>query len=90
MDKYCCMIYTEKGAMFSVENVNLHLIYFNYFNSINELFDTFDFTVCMGAFDFLTEKFVLHDRFLEHNADRCRCKANCTSCFTRRQMYQIL
>lgn len=70
MDKYSCMIYTEKGVMFSVTHVNLHLIYFNYFNNTNELFDTFDFTICMGAFDFLTEEFVLHDRFLEHNADK--------------------
>jgi len=30
-----------------------------------EVFELFDWTVCMGAYDFLTESFVLHDKFLE-------------------------
>lgn len=32
--------------------------------SADEIVNEFDFTVCMGAYDFETDKFILHDRFL--------------------------
>ncbi|MCR8641374.1 hypothetical protein NV379_01775 [Paenibacillus sp. N1-5-1-14] len=49
---------------------NVQLIHFKYFNNAQEIFDTFDFTVCMGAFDFTTEQFILHQDFLKHNSQR--------------------
>lgn len=50
--------------------VDLQLICFKTFNNSQEIFDTFDFTSCMGAFDFNTEEFVLHNDFLKHNSQR--------------------
>ena len=43
---------------------------FDTFETAEKIFDLFDFTVCMGAFDFDTEKFVLHDKFLLHCSQR--------------------
>lgn len=48
----------------------VQLIHFKYFNNPKEVFDSFDFTVCMGAFDFQTDEFVLHSDFLKHNAQK--------------------
>lgn len=36
----------------------------------SDIFDSFDFTVCMGLFDFAADEFVLHDDFLKHLAQR--------------------
>lgn len=52
------------------DTVDLQLICFKMFDSAEDIFDTFDFTVCMGAFDFKTEEFALHSDFLKHNAQR--------------------
>lgn len=48
----------------------LQLIHFKYFNNAEEIFGTFDFTVCMGAYDFASEQFVLHKDFMKHNSQR--------------------
>lgn len=50
--------------------LNLQMIHFKYFDKAEDIFDTFDFTVCMGVFDFGTEQFVLHPDFLKHNSQR--------------------
>ncbi|WP_137743362.1 hypothetical protein [Robertmurraya siralis] len=61
---------TKKATQILYENINIQTIHFNYFDSPKEIFDTFDFTVCMGAFDFATEQFVFHPDFLKHNSQR--------------------
>ncbi len=67
---------TSKATLFyykvqdEKEPLPVQLIHFSYFNSPKEVFDSFDFTVCMGAFDFQTEEFVLHSDFLKHNAQK--------------------
>lgn len=48
----------------------LQLICFDTFDTPKKIFDTFDFTVCMGCYDFKKEKFVLHSDFLKHNSQR--------------------
>lgn len=48
----------------------VQLISFKTFNNAQEIFDTFDFTVCMGAFDCEKEEFTLHHDFLKHNSQR--------------------
>ena len=52
------------------DTVDLQLICFNAFDNAEDIFNTFDFTVCMGAFDFKTEEFILHNDFLKHNSQR--------------------
>lgn len=49
---------------------SIQLITFQYFKDVASLFNTFDFTVCMGAYDFETETFILHPDFMMHNSQR--------------------
>jgi len=62
--------HTKKATLFTYDRTKIQLIHFRYFNNPQEIFDTFDFTVCMGCFDFSTEEFVLHEDFLKHNSQR--------------------
>jgi len=62
--------HTDKAFLFKYQNIKIQAIYFQYFENAEEIFDKFDFTVCMGAFDFSTEKFVLHKDFLKHNVSK--------------------
>lgn len=61
---------TDKAFLFQKDGKKIQAIYFRYFDSAESIFDTFDFTVCMGAYDFDKEEFVLHKDFLKHNASR--------------------
>lgn len=61
---------TDKALLVKYGNIEVQLIWFDTFEDANAIFNTFDFTVCMGAFDFKTEEFVLHKDFLQHNAQR--------------------
>lgn len=61
---------TKKSVLLKIEDLNIQLIHFKYFKDAEDIFNSFDFTVCMGAFDFNTEQFVLHEQFLKHNSQR--------------------
>jgi hypothetical protein len=67
-----CLNVTDKSITFEDKGTNtkIQFICFDYFNNEQEIFDSFDFTVCMGAFSFETEEFVLHEDFLKHNSQR--------------------
>jgi hypothetical protein len=62
--------HTHKATQFSYNSLPVQLIHYQYFNRVEDIFDSFDFTVCMGAFDFKTEEFILHPDFLKHNSQR--------------------
>jgi hypothetical protein len=61
---------TGKATAMLLEKKEVQVIHFDYFNSAEEIFNTFDFTSCMGAFDFKTEEFSLHPDFMRHNSQR--------------------
>jgi hypothetical protein len=63
-------ILTKKSVLMIIDDNDVQLIHFKFFQSPDEIFDTFDFTVCMGAFDFSTEQFFLHPDFMKHNSQR--------------------
>lgn len=48
----------------------VQLMTFKYFPEVQDIFDTFDFTVCMGAFDCKTKDFIFHPDFFKHNSQR--------------------
>lgn len=52
---------------------NVQIMTFDEFPTADSIFSAFDFTVCMGAYDLDEGKFVLHDKFLEHCAQRFLC-----------------
>lgn len=65
--------YTEKSVMLPQANNKenpIQFVYFKYFSSPQEIFDTFDFTCCMGAYDIKKNEMVLHPDFLVHNAQK--------------------
>lgn len=66
----CVTTHTSKATLFLKDNRQIQMIHFKFFESPEDIFKSFDFTVCMGAFDFSTEKFVLHEDFMKHNSQR--------------------
>lgn len=48
----------------------MQIMHFDTFETAEKIFDYFDFTCCMGAFDLDTKEFVLHDKFLLHCSQR--------------------
>lgn len=48
----------------------LQFIHYSVHPTIDSIFQSFDFTACMGAYDFATEEFVFHPDFFKANAQR--------------------
>lgn len=59
-----CTSYTTRSIMFRLGEQKVQLIHFRFFDSIADIFESFDFTINMGAFDFSTNEFVMDTRFL--------------------------
>ena len=62
--------HTDKSILFTKGELKVQFIYFKFFNSAQEIFDTFDFTINMGAYDCDADSLVLHDSFLKDIAQR--------------------
>lgn len=62
--------HTNKATAITHDDITIQLIHFDYFESPKEIFDKFDYTVCMGCYDFKTKEFILHNDFLKHNSQR--------------------
>lgn len=68
---YWCAHASSRALTFAQgEEAKIQIMIFDTFETADKIFDFFDFTVCMGAFDFDTQKFVLHDKFLLHCSQR--------------------
>jgi hypothetical protein len=65
-----CMGSTDKSILFNYNGQDVQFMHFKYFNSPEAIFDTFDFTCCMAAYDVKNDRFVLHKDFLKHNSQR--------------------
>ena len=62
---------TDRSILCSGEHdIKIQLIVYKLFPTINDIFNAFDFTINMGAYDFETESFVFHEDFFKHNAQR--------------------
>lgn len=48
----------------------VQLIIYKIFPTVDDIFNDFDFTVCMGAYSPKEDKFYLHENFLKHNSQR--------------------
>lgn len=67
-----CLNIGQKSIMLRDKKTDqdVQLIVYKLFDDVEHIFNTFDFTVCMGAYDFKIEDFVLHKDFLKHNSQR--------------------
>lgn len=61
---------TKKAVLLIKDELQIQLVHDRTYESPEEIFKAFDFTVCMGCYDFATETFILHDDFLKHNSQR--------------------
>lgn len=61
---------SQRTLMFTWKDRQIQFMTFKYFATVHEIFETFDFTVCMGAYDCAADEFVFHDEFLKHNSQR--------------------
>ena len=65
--------FATERSMLCIDKYNqqkVQLIHYKSHENAQSVFDSFDFEHVMGAFDFATEEFVLHDNFLKANAQR--------------------
>jgi len=71
-----CTNYTDKTILFTEKGKNredalkVQFIIFRYFTNPDDVFDSFDFTACMGAYDFRDGEFHFHKDFFKHNSQR--------------------
>ena len=69
-DGYWCVCFTDRSATFVSGDTVVQFMHFNYFNSPEEIFDSFDFTVCMAAADIETGELHQHPDFMRDVAAR--------------------
>lgn len=80
--------HTRKSILFTKDGRHIQLIYFKFFQNPKEIFDTFDFSVNMGAYDCHAEEFVLSDDFLKDIAQR-KLRVNTNTYFPIISMLRI-
>lgn len=61
---------SQRTIMCSQNGQVIQLMTFKYFPTAQEVFDTFDFTCCMGAYECKKDEFTFHPDFLQHNSQR--------------------
>ncbi len=63
--------HTKKSVMFTDrEGTQIQLIHCDFYENSQEIFDSFDFSINMGAYDFKLKQFVLDENFLQDLAAR--------------------
>lgn len=65
-----CVAASDRAITFVNRDSVVQLMHFDFFESAEEIFDAFDFTVSMGAYDIDKDKFVFHEDFLKHASQR--------------------
>lgn len=69
-NSFWCAHVSDRSVTFS-DNGTIHqYMFFEFFDKADGVFDAFDFTVCMGAYDTDAKDFVLHEKFLTDCAER--------------------
>lgn len=62
---------TKKAITYKITNSEtVQFVFMNYYEEAKEIFEDFDFTINMGAFDIQKDKFILHKDFLKDNVNR--------------------
>lgn len=65
-----CVAVSGRAITFTRGNTIYQLMCFRWFPTASDIFESFDFTACMGAYDLDTDRFELHERFLIDAARR--------------------
>jgi hypothetical protein len=65
-----CVDMSKRAVTFARDNCIVQMMHFDWFSDAPAIFEAFDFTCCMGAYDVDAEAFVFDDRFLKHASQR--------------------
>lgn len=65
-----CVAHSDRAITFAHRDGVVQLMHFDFFATAEAIFDAFDYTVCMAAYDIDKEEFVFHEDFLKHNSQR--------------------
>jgi len=63
-------IVTSKAILCDVKGTKVQLVAHKFYDSVEAIFENFDFTVCMSAYDLKNSRWVFHPEFLKHNSQR--------------------
>lgn len=69
-DGLWCVARTARAVTFVQGSAVIQLMHFDWFDDAAAIFDSFDFTCCMAAYDVDAAAFVFHDDFLKHASQR--------------------
>lgn len=69
-DGFWCVAATGRAVTFVQSNSIIQFMHFDWFADPQAVFDCFDFTCCMAAYDCDTKELVFHDDFLKHASQR--------------------
>jgi hypothetical protein len=61
---------SDRALTFAQRNHVIQFMHMDFYPTPKDVFDSFDFTICMGAVDLDTKEFIAHDDFLKHNSQR--------------------
>lgn len=65
-----CVAATDRAVTFARDACIVQLMHFDFFESAARVFDAFDYTVCMAAYDIDAESFIFQEDFMKHAAQR--------------------
>lgn len=69
-DGLWCVSATGRAVTFVNGCSIIQLMHFDWFEDASAVFDCFDFTCCMGAYDLDAKELVFHEQFLKHASQR--------------------
>lgn len=69
-DGFWCADVSKRSVTFKDRDTVIQYMHFDFFPTADDIFKAFDFTVCMGAYDYEARELVLHPDFLKHNSQR--------------------
>lgn len=70
-DSLWCLAASDRAITFGQrDGAVIQFMLFDFFPEAKDIFDAFDFTVCMGAYDIDKEEFVFQEDFFKHAAQR--------------------
>jgi hypothetical protein len=69
-ERLWCVAATDRAVTFAEGDNIIQLMHFDFFETAEAIFDAFDYTVCMAAYDLDKKEFVFHDDFMKHSAQR--------------------
>lgn len=65
-----CVSATDRAVTFVRDGCVVQLMRFSFFETAHSIFDAFDFTACMAAYDIDAGQFVFHEDFFKHASQR--------------------